>query len=158
MGKRYTVAVDFDGVLHSYTSPWVNARTIPDPPVPGAIGWLVEATKKFDVAVLSTRNFQWGGRRAMRKWLVGKIGLMFVMEGMAGLSGSGSELFNGFMRLDRRARRMAKDVMKKVSFPRNKPAALIYIDDRAWRFEGTFPTVQEVYQARPWNKKEMNCD
>ncbi len=32
-GERYTVAVDFDGVLHAYISPWVNAHTIPDPPV-----------------------------------------------------------------------------------------------------------------------------
>lgn len=34
------IAVDFDGVLHSYISGWKGARNIPDPPTPGAIRWL----------------------------------------------------------------------------------------------------------------------
>jgi len=67
--KKYTVAVDFDGVLHSYTSPWVNAKTIPDPPVPGAISWLFRIIQHFEVAILSTRNHQRGGVATMKKWL-----------------------------------------------------------------------------------------
>ncbi len=51
MSKRYSVAVDFDGVLHSYTTPWVNAHTIPDPPVEGAIAWLYAIGQRFDVIV-----------------------------------------------------------------------------------------------------------
>lgn len=36
-----------------------------------------------------------------------------------------------------------------------KPPALIYLDDRAVRFEGpgTFPTVDQIHAARPWNKE-----
>lgn len=68
-GERYTVAVDFDGVLHSYTSPWVSASFIPDPPVPGAIEWLFRTIQKFYIAITSTRNHQRGGVRAMRRWL-----------------------------------------------------------------------------------------
>lgn len=35
-----------------------------------------------------------------------------------------------------------------------KPPALIYLDDRAIRFggPGTFPTRQQIHDARPWNK------
>lgn len=32
--RRWTVAVDVDGVLHSYTSGWKGADRLPDPPVP----------------------------------------------------------------------------------------------------------------------------
>ena len=35
----------------------------------------------------------------------------------------------------------------------HKVPALIYIDDRGWRFEGTFPTAREIHAARPWNKE-----
>ena len=34
--RNYSIAVDFDGVIHSYTSKWVAADVIPDPPVSGA--------------------------------------------------------------------------------------------------------------------------
>lgn len=44
--QRYTLAVDFDGVLHQYTTPWSNAATIPDPPVDGAIAWLNETAAR----------------------------------------------------------------------------------------------------------------
>jgi hypothetical protein len=33
-----------------------------------------------------------------------------------------------------------------------KRPSLIYIDDRAWRFEGTFPTAEEIHRSRPWHK------
>ena len=61
----YTVCVDFDGVLHSYTTPWINAHTIPDPPVQGAIAWLATMLEKFDVVIFSTRCKTWRGRRAI---------------------------------------------------------------------------------------------
>lgn len=34
-----------------------------------------------------------------------------------------------------------------------KMPALIYVDDRAWRFTGdNLPSVQEIHNARPWNR------
>ena len=44
LAKKFTVAVDFDGVIHSYTTLWFTASVIPDPPVPGAIEWLCGST------------------------------------------------------------------------------------------------------------------
>lgn len=63
------LCLDFDGVLHSYTSGWQGADVIPDPPVPGAIDFIQEAVKHFRVAIYSSRSGQEGGIRAMQVWL-----------------------------------------------------------------------------------------
>ncbi len=116
--KRYTVAVDFDGVIHSYTSPWQGASVIPDPPVPGAIDWLNKIVEKFEVVVHTTRGDQEGGNDAVRTYL--------------------------------RERGYTGPELRVTS---NKVAALVYVDDRAWRFTGAnFPTVNEIHAAIPWNK------
>jgi len=116
--KRYTVAVDFDGVLHSYEQPWINAETIPDPPVPGAIAWLRSISEEFDVVIFTTRGATVEGQRAVRHWL-------HEHGWEAGINATVTD---------------------------KKPPALVYLDDRALRFDGTFPTAQAIHQARPWNK------
>jgi hypothetical protein len=68
--KAWTIAVDFDGVLHSYTSKWENAHTIPDPPVEGAIEWLQEMAEQFNVVILTTRGETELGCGAVRTWLI----------------------------------------------------------------------------------------
>lgn len=119
-GERYTVAVDFDGVLHSYTSPWINAETIPDPPVPGAVEWLNSIWKDFDVVIHTTRGATPQGVAAVYQWLA----------------------VNGFC--------------GQIKLVTNiKPPALIYLDDRSYRFEGpgTFPSAEQIHRAKPWNKR-----
>lgn len=125
--KRYTVAVDFDGVLHRYDTPWIAPHIIPDEPVDGAIEWLITTIQKFDVVIFSTRCRTWRGRRAVRRWLREHAGACWN-EGL------------GFPGLE------------EIRLSYEKPPALVYIDDRAWRFEGTFPTVQQIHNARPWHK------
>jgi hypothetical protein len=117
--RRLTVAVDFDGVIHSYTSPWVAAAVIPDPPVEGAIEWLNQIRQTYEVVIFTTRGESYEGATAVREWLI-EHGL--------------------------------EDGDGQVVVTAVKPKALIYIDDRAWRFEGTFPTADEIHTARPWNK------
>lgn len=126
-GERYTVAVDFDAVIHRYDSPWVNAHTIPDGPVDGAISWLHVTIQKMDVVMFSTRCKTWRGRRAVRRWLREQSGNLWH---------------------DGPGYRGIEDVRLT-----GKPIALMYIDDRGFRFEGTFPTVAEIHAARPWNKQ-----
>ena len=117
--RRWTVACDMDGVLHSYTTPWSAANEIPDPPVPGAIDWLNEIHCHFDVVVHTTRGDQDGGNEAVTSWL----------------------RENGYTGPD-------------LVVTSKKIPALIYIDDRAWRFEGdNFPTPRQVHEARPWHRK-----
>lgn len=129
MSDRKTVAVDFDGVIHAYTSPWVAPHVIPDGPVEGAIEWLYSTIQRLDVVIFSTRCRTWRGRRAMRRWLKKHAeGLWRESLGLRGL--------------------------EDIRFSYRKIPALVYLDDRARRFEGpgTFPTVREIYRARPWNK------
>ncbi|MEQ8895134.1 MAG: hypothetical protein EVA89_34260 [Sandaracinaceae bacterium] len=44
-------------------------------------------------------------------------------------------------------------VLARVRFPVAKPPAELYLDDRGWRFTGTFPTFDELADLAPWTKK-----
>ena len=67
-GKR--ICIDLDGVLHSYTSGWVNERTVADPPEPGAaefLHWLLDAGA--EPILFTTRGNSEIGVRAVMRWL-----------------------------------------------------------------------------------------
>lgn len=64
------LCLDFDGVIHSYTSGWRGADNIPDPPVPGAMQFIRDAQKHFRVAIFSSRSNQPGGLMAMQQYLI----------------------------------------------------------------------------------------
>lgn len=122
--RRYSIAVDFDGVIHSYTSRWFSAEVIPDPPVPGAIEWLNEISHRFNVIIFTTRGKTLEGREAVAAWL--------KLHGFSSAAGgAGCEI------------------------TAVKPPALIYLDDRAVRFDGqNFPTADQIHRELiPWNKK-----
>jgi len=50
------LCLDFDGVLHSYTSGWLGADVIPDPPVPGYAQFLLRAVEVFEVHTFGSRS------------------------------------------------------------------------------------------------------
>lgn len=62
------LVMDFDGVIHSYTTKWSGVENCPDPPVPGAMDFLRRAREHFSINVLSTRSHQDGGIPAMLKY------------------------------------------------------------------------------------------
>ena len=64
------LCLDFDGVIHSYSSGWKGAAVIPDPPVTGAIEFIRKALSHFDVQIYSSRSGQEGGINAMQDWLL----------------------------------------------------------------------------------------
>lgn len=66
--KVKTIAVDFDGVIHSYQTPWVASHYIPDPPLPGALEWLEYLTHNFKVLIFSARCNDVAGIAAMKGW------------------------------------------------------------------------------------------
>jgi len=127
MKKRYTVAVDFDGVICHQVSEFVAPHIITDTPVMWAIDWLYGMIQDFDIVIHSCRAKTWRGRRAIRAWLKEhSIGVWYPSPGHVGL--------------------------EDVVIQWGKPPALIYLDDRAIRFSGTFPSKQEIYNAKPWLK------
>lgn len=61
--------LDFDGVLHSYTSGWKGVDVISDPPVEGALDFVMDAVDHFEVCVYSSRSKTSEGRSAIFIWL-----------------------------------------------------------------------------------------
>lgn len=131
MTKKYKpiLCLDFDGVIHSYTSGWKGARNIPDAPVEGAIEFMYKALNEgLDVVVHSSRSHHWGGRRAMRAWLKQHAGMLWYES-------------------------MGAQGLEDVRFVLFKPAALVMLDDRALTFTGTFPALEALRAFKPWNKR-----
>lgn len=129
MSKKKILSLDFDGVIHSYTSGWSGADIIKDPPVPGAIEFITYAVDEFDVNIFSTRNTQPGAIPAMKSWLLQHLIIYYA----------GVEDY-------------ARDTLSKINFPLNKPAAFVGIDDRIILFEGIFPSMERLKSFKPWNK------
>ncbi|BAQ16964.1 hypothetical protein [Methyloceanibacter caenitepidi] len=125
MERKPILCLDFDGVIHSYTSGWQDADVIPDPPVPGAIAFLREAVDHFRVAIFSSRSHQPGGIEAMKDWL-GR----WVLE---------EDPFDVAW-------------VNAIEWPTEKPPALVTIDDRALTFDGTWPSMDVLRDFKPWNR------
>lgn len=125
MTQKRTLCIDFDGVIHSYVSGWKGAAIIPDPPVKGALRWLMDLLDcqgsegdLFEVCIYSSRSKEPGAIDAIRFWL-SNHGL--------------SDLY-----------------LELIRFPTQKPAAFLTIDDRAMRFEGIFPSPEQILSFKPW--------
>ncbi len=136
MRKKPILCVDFDGVVHSYTSPWINEVTIPDPPVPGALKWLWDATEWFNVIIYSSRSKTEAGRMAMKLWM---------MERAKQIFDSDHPMVGGGL----------PDSVYPVGFAAEKPAAFLTIDDRAVCFEGDWSELDpaQMLDFKPWNKR-----
>lgn len=121
------LCLDFDGVVHSYSSGWKGARNIPDPPVDGAIEFMGTALAAgWDVVIHSSRARYFGGITAMRLWLKEHSGNLWDTMGAS---------------------------LCDVRFTRWKPSALVTIDDRAVTFTGQWPSLDALRGFKPWNKR-----
>ena len=114
-----TIAVDFDGVIHSYIKPWTREDVIRDPPVEGAIAWLHHLDDNgYNVVIFTTRATSSAGLSAIRNWLL-QYGYRKAMT---------------------------------VDITDRKVPAVIYVDDRAWNFDGdNFPTAKAIHNFDVWN-------
>lgn len=125
--RKPILCLDFDGVIHSYSSGWKGARNIPDPPVDGALDFIsTMLAEGWDVVIHSSRARYWGGISAMRSWLQEYAGNQWDCMGPS---------------------------FCDVRFTRWKPSALVTIDDRAITFTGKFPTNEFLRKFKPWNKQ-----
>ena len=68
--SKGTIALDFDGVLHSYTSGWTGPVPT-DPPTLNAQAFVVELLHRgYEVAIFSTRCETPEGLQGVKDWLV----------------------------------------------------------------------------------------
>lgn len=155
MTKRKPIlTLDFDGVIHSYTSGWKGAAVIPDPPVPGALEFIVRALDKFEVNILSSRSHQWGGRRAMKRWLYEHLFSLGVQQEVP--EWLLDRIFTSACMdpWDHEVDWSVGMIIKEIRWPLFKPASLITIDDRALTFTGQWPELSELMAFKPWNKRK----
>ncbi|HEY1299226.1 MAG TPA: hypothetical protein VGF07_01940 [Stellaceae bacterium] len=133
--KRLPILMlDFDGVLHSYSSGWQGADRILDPPVAGFAGFLERAVEHFQVCVHSSRSAVEEGRWAMRDWLRRELHAHYRQT----------------VSTDAGAWRAADAIMNRMGFPKDKPAAFVSLDDRCLNFTGVWPDIAELRAFRPW--------
>ena len=144
------LCLDFDGVLHSYTSGWMGADNIPDPPVPGAMDFLCEAVQSFDVQIFSSRSHQEGGIAAMREWV--KKHLLAYWSGTSSVQ-RGTKPYDIAFVGDPKILCVVDSILSHISFPLNKPPAHVTIDDRAITFTGNWPNLAHLHSFKPWNRK-----
>lgn len=113
--RKQTIAVDFDGVMHSYTSGWKGP--IPtDPPVPGTRDAIARLREEYTVIVFTCRALTQDGVQGIRAWLAQHS---IEVDEVTGI----------------------------------KPHAVLYIDDRACRFLGSWAVVMNMLQdgpPKPW--------
>jgi hypothetical protein len=117
----YTIAVDFDGVIHLYTSGWKAIDIIEDKPHSRAWEYLGEYVKHFHVHIFSARGQETRGIEAMKAWF--------------------------------KKHECPQEIFDKLIFATQKPTAHLYIDDRAFCFEGVFPSVEDIKSFKPWTKR-----
>lgn len=138
MSHPIKLLVDFDGVIHAYTSKWTRADEILDGPVDGALDWIRKMlAEDVKIAIFTARlsneplNENDGPRdhlavvRALTEWFI-EHGLSFVEAGM-------------------------------LEFVTGKPHATLYIDDRARLFRGRFPSIRDIRSHEQWNKADPLC-
>lgn len=129
MKKR--VLIDFDGVIHSYRSGWVDRFTIPDPPIPLAIYWLNELIEdpEWEPVIFTSRastryETDLRANNAIRDYLV-----------LHGLN---------------------RQKAQSLVITGEKLPAVLMIDDRAFKFEGTFPSLHYLNNFQPWRLGDSN--
>jgi hypothetical protein len=123
--------LDFDGVIHQYSSAWVDAQTITDDVTPGFFEWAEAAAKYFHLVVYSSRSKEPGGIDAMLNWLQAQHAEWWNKKG-----------------------RLMECMPFNIEFAHEKPAAFLTIDDRALTFKGDWQEFDPIVlmKFRPWNR------
>lgn len=123
------LCVDFDGVIHSYTSGWKGIDIIPDPITTGFFEWLETADPVFSVCIYSSRSKEARGIKAMQEYVSNAA-------------------------IDHYGDNVPQHV-DNLWYAHEKPAAFMTIDDRAVQFTGDWNKLHplDLINFKPWNKK-----
>ena len=118
------ICIDFDGVINSYTSGWKGIDVLPDAPNEGAFIWLKS--------------------------------LIYSKEFLPVIYSSRSKLPMGIEAMKNwfRFHDFEKALLDKLLFPTQKPAAYLTVDDRAFCFNGAFPSFTVMREFTAWKPTE----
>lgn len=120
------IALDFDGVLHEFHGWNGPGDDTMNGPLPGAVeAFLLYRRKCRRVVIHSCRGETEEGQQAIRRWMF--HALMNHLE-------DSSEAF---------------DIANSLEITAVKPHVDVYIDDRGFRFTGTFPTPEKLRLHQP---------
>lgn len=129
-----TVSIDFDGCLHQHRAPWTRGVDVNDGPSPGALGAVQEYLRAGIKVVVYSARVKEG------------VDEGFTIE----VDGSAEERKAAVVAW------LANHGFPPLEVTAEKPHAAIYIDDRAYLFDGeNWPTSQFIKNFRPWNKGEL---
>lgn len=120
---KKTILLDYDGVLSLYEKGWEGADTCGDEPTLGAIKWLAD--------ILDDSRFEVCIYSSRSRH---PFGVKAMSDWL---------LRNG----------LSEAHLSVISFPTEKPAAFLTIDDRCIQFNGEFPTLDDIANFVPWNKR-----
>lgn len=128
-----TIAVDFHGVIVAHPEGSQGATQLDWPEVPGAIAWLKRISERYFVHIISARfgrpHPEGDHARAMAMTWLSQHGIP-----------------SDWMMPSERS------PSPRIWLTAVKPACILWVDDRGWRFDGTFPTVEQIQDFRPWNR------
>lgn len=124
------LCLDFDGVVHKYVRPWVDAETISDEVTDGFFEWADNAAQYFTLVIYSSRSksekaietMQWWMYEQRKKWR----------------EAGGKSIATWPVSFE---------------FVNEKPAAFLTIDDRAICFAGDWSKLDPkvLREFKPWN-------
>lgn len=135
MSHPRTVLIDFDGVLHSYTSGWQGKSNIPDAPNPGAIDFLRDliAHPRIEPIIWTSRVHV---GTALHEATEASNARVAICEWL---------LTHG----------LTREEVDQLKITNDKPPAVLIIDDRAFKFEGLFPSVEFIEDFQPWTAEDV---
>ncbi len=136
------IALDFDGVLHMYSSGWTGPIPF-DPPVPGAVEFCKRLVNQgYEVSIFSTRVYPELGRGPRQKFIC-----------------YSDKTEEGWVPSDERGPTLAEegvrgwlshwgfpDELVECKITHKKLHAELFIDDRGFRFDGDFLKVLDFIE------------
>lgn len=129
--KHPIVAVDFDGVIHSYDKGWQDG-TIYGEIIPGFFEWVERVRGAFKLVIYSSRSKSDTGVLAMSVWLHEQRNKWLASVG----------------------ERDSTEPLE-FEFAHQKPPAWLTIDDRAIQFRGDWSdpslSAEAMRAFKPWN-------
>lgn len=124
------LCLDFDGVVHKYTSAWIVPEIIPDDATEGFFEWAESAAQHFTLVIYSSRSKSEKAICAMQLWLYEQRKKWRAQGG-----------------------KHTVEAPLSFEFVNEKPAAFLTIDDRAIQFDGDWSKLnpETLLSFKPWN-------